>query len=470
MMIWSSPVFDPSDRWMAFGSLDGEIYLLDPETGSTGLLRSRAWDVKASLVTDGAGQLFFGTTDGKFLAVTVDNADGRWRLRRNWNSRHPERSTPRPLSRAERLYFGSMDGNVYCLDTAGRLQWEYHVYSPVASSPLLTTDGYAIFGAANGRLYVLDARSGERQWSFSTANGLQKANLDASPVLDSAGTIWAGSYSGILFRIPAGYCETAAVGCALPVRRTRGRPGLFGGFHPRGHRHTSGRIHGWPIRIGGRQSGLAFHAAQSSPGGLRTRSVPLRRRHQRVVSAHSSLARRPGNPGSRPGAGVVCVLRREVPRFRPEALFAAGNSLSPGNQRAILPAKRLAARPPAVVLAAAVFRNNRILDADRGTDSLPAEAEMPGWAVHSLYLEQPKALDTYIPAGLDAQGYILRPFAMDEVAGQGEGHFLIMGLPGLPTDHGVQFLPDPTRAFVLHADKSGEALSVPENFHFSRWV
>lgn len=71
MMIWSTPVFDPKGQWLAFGSLDGFLYLLDPNTGRLLDRVALGGDVKSSPATDGQGNLYVGASDNRLHALRV---------------------------------------------------------------------------------------------------------------------------------------------------------------------------------------------------------------------------------------------------------------------------------------------------------------------------------------------------------------------------------------------------------------
>jgi outer membrane protein assembly factor BamB/predicted nucleic acid-binding Zn ribbon protein len=67
------------------------------------------------------------------------------------------------------VYFGSRDGKVYALDAAsGQERWQYQTGSWVDSSPAVV-GGIVYVGSNDGNLYALDANTGEELWTFKTA-------------------------------------------------------------------------------------------------------------------------------------------------------------------------------------------------------------------------------------------------------------------------------------------------------------
>ena len=112
-----------------------------------------------------------------------------------------------PLVIDNYVVFGSLNGFVYGLNKFnGNKTWDFDTYSSVSSSPVGTKDGVVIFGSKNGKLYALDAKSGERIWSFKTSNKQYKVNLDSSPMITDSGSIVVGSYNGNIYRVPYEYC------------------------------------------------------------------------------------------------------------------------------------------------------------------------------------------------------------------------------------------------------------------------
>ena len=87
-----------------------------------------------------------------------------------------------------RLFFGSIQGNVYSLDAkTGCVQWAYDagaiVRTAISVGPLGTTGRYgAFFGDARGNAYALDAATGALVWKVA-AETHPSARLTGSPIL-----------------------------------------------------------------------------------------------------------------------------------------------------------------------------------------------------------------------------------------------------------------------------------------------
>jgi outer membrane protein assembly factor BamB len=98
-------------------------------------------------------------------------------------------------------YWGSLDLVVRAVDSGGEELWRRTTLGFVASSPALSTDGTLFVGSFDGRLYALDARSGDVRWSVATGD-----HVYSSPALveDQDGRLQlvvVGSTDGVLYGI-----------------------------------------------------------------------------------------------------------------------------------------------------------------------------------------------------------------------------------------------------------------------------
>jgi outer membrane protein assembly factor BamB len=66
-----------------------------------------------------------------------------------------------------RVYAGSNDKSLYCLDAAGKLVWKYETGGPVFGKPALSGD-HVIFSSYDSYVYCVDARSGSLVNRFKT--------------------------------------------------------------------------------------------------------------------------------------------------------------------------------------------------------------------------------------------------------------------------------------------------------------
>lgn len=129
------------------------------------------------------GRLYAGAANGYFYAADLSSGKIFWKR----NVRAPIEASP---TVAEGMAcFGASDGVMRCMDLDGRLLWEYQARSEILSSPVVA-GGRVFFSSSDDRLHALDARTGERLWTYS--RGVYKTvtpRLYASPALSGNGNL-----------------------------------------------------------------------------------------------------------------------------------------------------------------------------------------------------------------------------------------------------------------------------------------
>lgn len=110
-----------------------------------------------------------------------------------------------------KVYFGSYDDKVYCLDAAtGGVIWSYTADDQVWSSPAVA-NGKVYVGSQGGKLYCFRADWGQVEWIFTTSGAVQ-----SSPAV-ADGKVYVGSNDGKL------YCVGAASGALVWSYTTGGQ-------------------------------------------------------------------------------------------------------------------------------------------------------------------------------------------------------------------------------------------------------
>jgi len=93
----------------------------------------------------------------------ADNPKVKWKFKTNGYVNSS------PALAGDRLYAGSSDSNLYCLDaTSGALIWKFKTNGIVNSSPAVVK-GIVYFSSYDGNFYALDATNGNVKWKFTTA-------------------------------------------------------------------------------------------------------------------------------------------------------------------------------------------------------------------------------------------------------------------------------------------------------------
>jgi len=77
------------------------------------------------------------------------------------------------------VYFGSYDGFVYAMTSAGTLQWAHYAAHVLRSSPAIGADG-SIFMGVDSDLVALDSIDGSQLFKYTTGAVIYSAGA-ASP-------------------------------------------------------------------------------------------------------------------------------------------------------------------------------------------------------------------------------------------------------------------------------------------------
>jgi len=102
-----------------------------------------------------------------------------------------------PAVVAGKVYVGSWDDKVYCLDAAtGAKQWEFTTGGDVYSSPAVA-DGKVYVGSFDGKVYCLNAATGGKVWEFPTLG-----SVTSSPAVAN-GRVYVGSFDGNVYCLNA---------------------------------------------------------------------------------------------------------------------------------------------------------------------------------------------------------------------------------------------------------------------------
>jgi outer membrane protein assembly factor BamB len=157
--------FDPGMKPFIF-NYDGKEfrYKIDP------------YDDKRSTAFLDQGTIYVGCGNGKVYGLNAKTGKIDFEYQIEGNS--PVRSSP--LVEDGKLYFGGWNGFVYCYSlTDKKLLWKKKTYrgeKPYGTfggivSEFLIHNGLLYFGARNHMLNVLEASTGEKDWTYTDKNG-----------------------------------------------------------------------------------------------------------------------------------------------------------------------------------------------------------------------------------------------------------------------------------------------------------
>ncbi len=143
------------------GSYDRNVYRLD--AGSGRLMRKyptqgEVHNLNRFLIHD--GKIYVTTTDNTMRVFRIEDGLELLKVRiGNYGA------SSCPVRSGERIYQGTRDGDVACMDLSGRTLWKFPTRE-VVHIPLVH-EGLVYFGSGNKRFYCLDA-NGKELWSFRT--------------------------------------------------------------------------------------------------------------------------------------------------------------------------------------------------------------------------------------------------------------------------------------------------------------
>jgi outer membrane protein assembly factor BamB len=194
-----------------FGSSDGKLVALDAVNGNPDWQTSLAGDSGGGGLSCAGGTSSVGiygipASDGEVLyttgyngrvyAVNADSGTPRWQYPREDNDSLGSITGGVALA-GDNLFFGSFDGNVYALNAAtGDLEWQFATGNRVWATPVVV-GGQIFIGSFDSTFYALDAESGSQLWSFDAGAAV------ASTALVVDGTVYFGSLDRTFFALDA---------------------------------------------------------------------------------------------------------------------------------------------------------------------------------------------------------------------------------------------------------------------------
>ncbi len=188
-----------SDHKVYIGSSDNNLYSFNSSgVSNPNWPRPMGSELTASVTIDSDGNLYLGTDNGIFQAVTEDN-ESIW----SYNCGSPIYSSA-AITEQNRLIICTYDGRIICFDLTTidtqtpSFEWLLPTGSQITSSPALDNEGNIYITLMDGRLIkVIDeGTSPTIEWEISTEQG-----IEASPVIDGNGDIYFATTTGSIFKV-----------------------------------------------------------------------------------------------------------------------------------------------------------------------------------------------------------------------------------------------------------------------------
>jgi eukaryotic-like serine/threonine-protein kinase len=105
------------------------------------------------------------------------------------------------------LYIGSGDGRLYALDaTTGDQRWQFRTGRAISSTPAVA-DGLVFVGSRDNTYWAVDARTGEERWRLETGRdvpfpwGFESGDLYTASPTWAGGTLYLGSGDGQVYAV-----------------------------------------------------------------------------------------------------------------------------------------------------------------------------------------------------------------------------------------------------------------------------
>jgi outer membrane protein assembly factor BamB len=216
----SSPVSD--GHAIYFGSDDGNIYAVDPDSGRQ-LWQHGTGGPVASSAAIVNGTLYIVSYDGKLYALDSRTGSTKWKFatsgERHFEAKGLHGMQPKnqtiadpfdvylssPVVAKGVVYFGSGDNNLYAVDAAsGELRWKFPTGDVVHASPAYA-DGVVYFGSWDSYFYAVDAATGKEKWRLHTGEDPvihNQVGFQSSPAVVN-GVVYTGCRDSNLYAIDA---------------------------------------------------------------------------------------------------------------------------------------------------------------------------------------------------------------------------------------------------------------------------
>ena len=208
MMIWSCGCMILEDKFIVFGSLDRYVYMIDVATGKCVSKYKTNAEIKSSPVCFN-NKVVICNSNGEVYCFDVSTMQ----LKVCWIHDFDTEIYSSPAVKNGTLIIAKMDGEIVALDIENKVQfWEIKTDAPFCSSPIISDNNIVFIGSSNGKLYAFDLFYQRMLGYFDTTiyyaedNRHYRKNLNASPALDEHGNIHIGGYDGWFYKIPSYLC------------------------------------------------------------------------------------------------------------------------------------------------------------------------------------------------------------------------------------------------------------------------
>jgi len=207
MMIWTCACLTNNEEFVIFGSLDRYIYMLESKTGKLIYKYKTSGEVKSSPLINN-NNVIVCNSEGQINNFDISN--NKFKLL--WSIDTNIEIYSSPAYKNNILIIAEMNGDIFALDINNRNKlWIYQSTAPFCSSPIISNNNIIIIGSGDGKLYSFDLYNGfigyyDISLFYHEHDRHYRKNLNASPSLDINGNIYIGCYDGFIYNIPSYFC------------------------------------------------------------------------------------------------------------------------------------------------------------------------------------------------------------------------------------------------------------------------
>ncbi|MDA3897920.1 MAG: PQQ-binding-like beta-propeller repeat protein [Desulfobacteraceae bacterium] len=174
------------DGTVYVGSDDGNLYAIDPETGTEIWRFLAGSEILSSPTVAPDGTIYFGSQNS--LYAVKPNGTLNW----PFNVGDYIFSTPAVSADGRTIYIGSSNGSLYAIGATGTMKWQFPFQTgdKITSSPAIGHDGVesvVYVGSQDHHVYAIAADNGALKWQFET-----KAEVYGSPAIGADGSVYVG--------------------------------------------------------------------------------------------------------------------------------------------------------------------------------------------------------------------------------------------------------------------------------------
>jgi len=212
--IYGTPVV--SDNLVYVGGYNGRIYAFAAGKDKPRKYPSDTTTIKSIVggVALANGRVFFGSSDGNVYAIPTAGSFEAWAEEWNalWKFQTGGKVWATPVVNEDTVYIGSFNHKLYALDAAsGTKKWEFKTTGVIMATPVVE-DGVVYIGSFDRYLYAIDADNGQLKWSYKARDGFW-----ATPIIHD-NVVYAPSLDGKVHVLAAGNGqELAEINLNAPV-------------------------------------------------------------------------------------------------------------------------------------------------------------------------------------------------------------------------------------------------------------